>query len=314
MNLMELKKSISDKSLKKLYIFTGEEVAILKIYLSKLSNVFNGPTVYTESLSGITAKLKSNSLIQSSSTMYIIRDDKTVLSTEKIWNSLKNGSFQKDNIIVLVYTSLDKRGKFYKEFSDDIVIFDHLSTDILLKYIAKEVSISTDRAQFLVHICNNDYSSILLETDKVKCLANHKGITHNEAFDLCRNYNGFYVPPDGEIFDLLNAILSQNITETYKQLQTFVRRGDSPLAVLSLLHNNVKAILQVQCAQGHSNLGQVTGLSGFQIKNAQQFVNKYTENELIRMIKINRFCEKCIKQTGLIDINMILDFLFIKIF
>lgn len=314
MNLMELKKSIADKQLKKLYVFTGEEIAILKIYLSKLSNIFNGNVVHTESLSGITAKLKSNSLIQSSGTMYIIRDDKAVLSAEKIWKSLKSGSFQKDNVIVLVYTSLDKRGKFYKEFCDDIVTFEHLSTDMLLKYISKEVSISTDRAQFLVHICNNDYSSILLETDKVKCLANHNGITHNEAFDLCRNHNGFYIPPEGEIFDLLNAILSQNIPETYKQLQNFVRRGDSPLAVLSLLHNNLKAILQVQCVQGHSNIGQVTGLSGFQIKNAQQFLNRYTDEELIRMIKINRFCEKCIKQTGLIDVNMILDFLFIKIF
>lgn len=314
MNLMELKKSISDKKLKKLYVFTGEEVAIRNIYLKKLSNLFEGNTVVTETLSGITAKLKSNSLIQSNNTLYVIRDDKTVLTAEKIWASLKNGSFQKGNIIVLIYTSLDKRGKFYKEFSDEIVTFDHLSTDILLKYIAKEVSLTTDRAQFLVHICNNDYGSILLETDKVKCLADHKGISHNEAFDLCRKYNGFYIPPEGEIFDLLNAILSQNVNETYKQLQTFIRRGDSPIAVLSLLHNNVKAILQIQCVQGHSNLGQVTGLSGFQIKNANQFINKYTEQELIRMIKINRFCEKCIKQTGLIDINMILDFLFIKIF
>lgn len=314
MNLMELKKSLTDNKLKKLYVFTGEEVAIRNIYLKKLSALFKGNTVVTESLSGITAKLKSNSLIQSSNTLYVIRDDKTVLSAEKIWESLKNGTFQKGNIIVLIYTSLDKRGKFYKEFTDEIVCFEHLSEDILLKYIAKEVSITSDRAKYLVHICNNDYGCILLETDKLKCLASKLNITHNDAFDMCKQSNGFYIPPEGEIFDLLNAILAQNVNETYKQLQKFIQRGDSPIAVLSLLHNNVKAILQVQCAQGHSNLGQVTGLSGFQIKNANQFLNRYTEKELIRMIKINRFCEKCIKQTGMIDINMILDFLFIKIF
>lgn len=314
MNLMELKKSISEKRMNKLYIFSGEETAILKIYLNKLSNLFEGTVINAESLASISTNLKSNSLIRTGNTMYIIRDDKTVTATEKIWEPLKNGTFQRNNVIVLVYTTIDKRGKFYKDFSDYIVFFEHLSTDILMKYVAKEVTLSNDRSSYLVNICKNNYNTILLETDKIRNLSKHKNITHNEAFDMCVRNNAFYIPPDGEVFDLLNAILSQNIKETYAQLQKFTQRGDSPIGVLSLLHTNIKAILQVQCAQGYSNLGQITGLNGFQIKNAQQFQNKYTDSELIRMIKIVRFCEKCIKQTGLIDINMILDFLFVKIF
>ena len=90
MNLMELKKSISEKRMNKLYIFTGEEVAILKIYLQKLSGIFNGTVSHVETLSSVASTLKTNSLIQTGPTMYIIRDDKTVLSTEKIWESLKN--------------------------------------------------------------------------------------------------------------------------------------------------------------------------------------------------------------------------------
>lgn len=314
MNLMELKKSISEKRMNKLYIFTGEEVAILKIYLQKLSGIFNGTVSHVETLSSVASTLKTNSLIQTGPTMYIIRDDKTVLSTEKIWESLKKGTLQRNNTIVLVYTTIDKRGKFYKEFSDDIVFFEHLSTDVLAKYVAKEVTLTMDRTHYLIDICQHNYSTILLETDKIKCLSKSKNIDNNAAFDMCLKNNAFYIPPEGEIFDLLNAILSQDVNGTYEQLQSFVQRGDSPIAVLSLLHTNLKSILQVQCAHGLPNIGQVTGLNGFQIKNAQKFQNIYTESELIRMIKINRFCEKCIKQTGLIDINMILDFLFVKIF
>jgi len=314
MNLMELKKDLSDKKLQKLYIFTGEEIAILRIYLSKLSKLFPGQTFEVENLSGITSRLKSNSLIHTEKSMYIIRDDKAVLTAEKIWKSLKSGTFQNGNVVVLVYTTIDKRGKFYKEFADSIVHFEHLSEDVLLKYVAKECDIDKKKASYLINICANDYNMILLETDKVKNLSKNLNITHNEAFDMCLSNNAFYIPPEGEIFDLLNSILSGNVRETYAQLKMFERRGDSPIAVLSLLHNNLKAVLQVQCTQGYQNVGQITGLNGFQIKNAQRFCNLYTDQELIRMIKINRFCEKCIKQTGMIDIDMILDFMFVKIF
>ena len=314
MNLMELKKDLSSKKLNKLYIFTGEEIAILNIYIKKLSKLFIGKAFEVDSLSSIVNKLKSNSLIQTEKSMYIIRDDKTILSAEKIWKSLKSGTFQNGNIIVLVYNNIDKRGKFYKEFIDNIVYFEHLSKDVLYKYITKECNLAKNNAFYLIDICLNDYNMILLELDKIKNLATGLNITYDEAFDMCIDNNAFYIPPDGEIFDLLNSILSGNVKETYKQLKLFERRGDSPIVVLSLLHSNLKSVLQVQCTQGYPNIGQITGLNGFQIKNAQKYCNLYTEQELIRMIKINRFCEKCIKQTGMIDIDMILDFMFVKIF
>lgn len=314
MNLMDLKKQLSTGQLLPLYILTGEEVAIMDIYIRKISKLFEGDIVSAESVSSIVAKLKSNSLLSSNKCLYIIRDDKSILSADKVWESLKNGTLQKKNSIVLVFSNLDKRGKFYKEFSDTIVSFDVLSDDVLLKYVNKDLTISRERALQLISFCQNNYSRILLEVDKIGCLANNLNVTHNEAFDMCLESNAFYIPPDGEIFDLLNAILSRDPMKTYKQFQLFKQRGDSPIAILSLLHTNLKAILQVQFAEGHSNISQVTGLTGFQIKNAQKFVNYYNPEDLIRIIRINRFCEKCIKQTGMMDMDMVLDFLFTKIF
>lgn len=314
MNLMELKKSLSENKLDKLYIFTGEEVAVMDIYINKISKLFNGNVVHAETLSTVVSRLKSKSLIFSDKSLFIIRDDKEVTSAEKIWDSLKKGTFQKDNTIMLVYNNLDKRGKFYKSFIDHIVTFEPLATEVLLKYVNKDLKLSKTKAEYLIHICQNNYNKLLLEMDKVKCLANNKHISDEQAFDLCVKGNAFYIPPEGEIFDLLNAILQNNIGETYKQLQMFVKRGDSPLAIMSLLHNNLKAILQVQCMQGRKEIGQATGLQYYQIKNTYPFINLYSNEELIRMIKINRFCEKAIKQTGLIDTDMILDFMLVKIF
>ena len=105
MNLMELKKSLSENKLDKLYIFTGEEVAVMDIYINKISKLFNGNVVHAETLSTVVSRLKSKSLIFSDKSLFIIRDDKEVTSAEKIWDSLKKGTFQKDNTIMLVYNS-----------------------------------------------------------------------------------------------------------------------------------------------------------------------------------------------------------------
>ena len=294
MNLPELKKAISEK-----------RKMIAKMY----SNV-----MYAESLQSIVPKLKSNSLISSGSTLYVIRDDKTITNAEKVWTSIKSGSLQKSNSLLFTFTSLDKRGKFHKSMVDYITYFEPLSNQVLLRYINKDLQLSTDRGEYLIQITNNNYNKILLEMNKIKNLANHLHITHNEAFDKCVDANAFYMPPDGDIFELLNAILSRNVKQTNKQLEKFKLRGDSPLSILSLLHTNVKCLLQLQCAEGMQNLGKVTGLNGFQINNLSPFKNKYSSNELIRILSILSYCDKAVKQTGSIDTDILLDFLLVKIF
>lgn len=317
MNLMTLKKNLSDKNLSNLYVFVGDEIAVRNIYIDKIKALFGKDTVYADSVSSITGKLKTNNLFGSKQSLFIVYDDKDITNSkigEKVWASLKDGTFQKNHIIILVYNNIDKKEKFYKEFSDYIVSFDLLSTDVLLKYTLKEIDLPKDKAEYLIGICSNNYNIILMETDKLRCLAEYNHITHEQAFDMCVEQNSFYMPTEGGIFDLLNSILNRNIVQTYEDFQMFVRRGDSPIAILSLLHSNLKAILQLQCADGLKDIGKVTGLTGYQIKSAQQFMYRYSNEELIRMIKIVRFCEKSIKQTGVLNTDNVMDFIFIKIF
>lgn len=313
MTLPELKKSISDKVTKSLYIFTGEEIAVMDIYIKNIAKMFNN-VLYADSLQSIIPNLKSNSLITKDKTLYVIREDKTVQGAEKVWNSLKTGGLQKANTLLFTFTSIDKRSKFYKTMENFITYFDPLSENVLLKYVNKDLQLSKDNALYLIDITSRNYNKMLLEMDKVKNLSNHLNISHDEAFDMCVDNNAFYIPPDGDIFNLLNAILDRNVMNTYEQLNKFKLRGESPLAILSLLHTNVKSLLQIQCADGLQNIGKVTGLNGYQINNLSKFKNKYSKEELIRIIKILNYCDKAVKQTGSIDSEILLDFLLVKIF
>lgn len=122
MNLPELKTFIANGEKKPLYIFTGDEIAVMDVYINKLKKLFNGNVMFADSLQSIVHRLKSNSLINSDDALYIIREDKAVLSADKIWQAIKSGGMQRHNSLLFIYTSIDKRGKFYKEFSNYITV------------------------------------------------------------------------------------------------------------------------------------------------------------------------------------------------
>ena len=85
-----------------------------------------------------------------------------------------------------------------------ITYFDLLSSNVLLKYVDKELHLNKDNAEYLVEITGHNYSKLLLEMDKVKNLAKHLNINNDKAFDMCVTHNAFYIPPDGDVFELLN--------------------------------------------------------------------------------------------------------------
>ena len=254
------------------------------------------------------------SIIDLKKTYQDIRDDSSITSAEKIWTSIISGRLQKSNTLLFTFTNMDKRGKFYKTMQNIITYFDLLSSTILMKYINKDLQLTKENAEYFIEITGHNYNKLLLEMDKVKNLSNHLGIDNNTAFEMCIEHNAFYIPPDGDVFALLDAILNRNVRGTYEQLNKFKMRGDNPLGILSLLHNNIKALLQIQCADGLPNIGKVTGLSGFQINSVSKFKNKYSTEELVRILKILNYCDKAVKHTGTIDSSILLDFLLVKIF
>lgn len=312
MNLLELKKSISNNQLENLYIFSGDEVAVQDIYVSKLTKCFTGVICYLDTIAGIIPRLKGNSLLSNKPTLYVIRNDKDFLLNEKFWGLFEDKQLLRHNVLLFIYSSIDKRGKFYKHFENTIVFFDKLSEDILIKYIQKECPLSVSNAKELIQICESSYNRILLELDKLKRLSDCKSVDINKAYDIGKQHNLTYVPPMGAVFDLLDAILTRDVSNTYKLYYESQRRGDSSLAIISLLGNNVKAILQVQTIEGNSNLTDITGLTGFQIKLAKEKLRYYSDMELVRMLKVLQYCEKAIK-TGLMEADMVIDYLLVNI-
>lgn len=311
MKLHELKEQLVRKTVQPLYIFTGEELAIMDVYIQKIISTSNSTPKRVDSVRSIFSKLQNTSFI-SKPTCYIIRDDKEYLAQEKVWAEMNSGKHLGNNIIILVYTTLDKRGKFYKQHSEQIVEFEKLTPEVLTKYVKKEIPVGDTPASLLVELCDNNYSRILLECDKIKHLAVARGCSCEEAFMQAIKEKVIYKSPKDVIFNFIDTVCKRQVNSTYTLLNELIAINESPLAIISLLYNNFRAMLLVQSAQGQPEISKVTGLTPWQVKLAKEKGNNYSIQELVNAIKVIRNTERGIK-TGNIEQDMAVDYILINL-
>lgn len=313
MNIVELKKSLDSGELSNLYIFTGEEYTILNIYIDKVCSFFD-TVKKSDSVLSIYKSLSARSLIQKGNQVFVVRDDKEFLTSETIWADLIKRLKARNATLVVKYSSIDSRSKFNKHFDEYITVFDRLSDNVLLKYIYKDITLSKENAITLINACNHDYGRILLEVDKIQNIIEYYNLSANDAFKMCLNAHVIYIEPEGQVFDLVDSILTRNYRSVYKMLAESRRRGDNELYVLSLLHNNVKNILQIQTFGNSDNkkLMQATGLTQFQINTCSKYLNRYTCEELVRFMKYIRYCDKSVKD-GTMQPDFAVDYLLVNV-
>jgi DNA polymerase III delta subunit len=307
MQLHELKEQLVKKTLQPLYIFTGEEIAIMNIYIDKIAKIAGSKAKRVDSVGSIFGKLQNQSFMNKPS-CYVIRDDKDYLAQEKIWDSLNNGLVQGNNIIILVYSNLDKRSKFYKHHADMVTEFQKLSPEVLAKYIIREIGLDINKAAKFAELCDCNYNRILLECDKVKHLAQANNINIDQAYDIAIRENLIHTSPKDVIFELIDAVCKRQPERSYNLLEELTAINENPLGAISLLYTNFRSMLLVQSAGAGADITKRTGLTGWQVKLAKEKGVNYSVGELVTAIRMIRETEKGIK-TGMIEQVMALDYI-----
>lgn len=295
MDVSGLKANIKSGTIPGILYFTGDEWEVQKIFIQQISKAVQLDTVRVESIVDVMGKFRSRSFVQKNN-IYIARDDKKYMEDEKAQNVLPTIIGQ--NMYILLLTTVDKRTKFYNSNSNNIVEFKPLSEKMLIKYIQKEINLSEKNCKKLIEVCESDYGRILLEIDKIRRFDHEMTIGKDNAFEhlLCEGI--IYTPPKDAIFDFVDAVLDRNTNcfELYEQCKAV---GESILAIISVLYNNAKAVLQVQTCTS-SNIAKATGLSGWQITKAKTHIGKYRPGELLKIMRLCTECEQGIK-TGKIE-------------
>lgn len=314
MEVIDLKNLIKAKDIPHFMIFTGEEYMVQKIYIQQIAKVRNLTVRYIDEVADITKQLGSKSLF-SEHYLYVARDDKDFMQ----------GNFKdvidrlKSDILILTLTTLDKRLKIVKEYSNTIVDFKPLKSENLKVYIKREIALSDRNIDILMEICDYNYGHCLLEIDKIKRYIEAKELDEIEdhyfadsVFKKLVTEGAIYTPPRDAVFDFVKAVLQNKPKLAYELLQECKEIGEATLIIISNLYNLTKWTYQVQNCKS-KDIEKSTGLTYWQIKNAKECVGRFSNEDLEYLMRLCQNIEVRMKQ-GKIEEQIAVDYILAKFY
>lgn len=313
MTVQELQKQIMSKNIDHVLLLYGEEVAIMDEYLARLYKVLGVQPSIMESVSYAYNRLVQRRL-NAAPRVIVVRDDTEFLKADKQWGKVFAAAENGDDYLIIIYSKVDKRGKFYKQNQERLCEFQKLNSSILATYVARLIPgmRESDCLEF-AETCECDYSRIKLEADKVNHYhAVRGGDPGRCALELIQS--GVIYKPIGDItFQFTDAILTRNVRSSFEYLLKAKAVNEPSILTLSVLYNGFKQILMVQgLGRDQSEPVKRTGLTPWQVKMAKEKQGHYSLDELVNALKLIRFVEKGIK-TGLIDDDVAVEYVMVNI-
>lgn len=296
MELHELKNALKKDNLQNLYLFFGPETVLIDQYVSEIVRRSKKKLFRLDTVAEVFTKLRSGSILSKNGCVYFVRDDKNYTSAEKAWKTLIE--LNDTNIVILVYSSLDKRTKFYNEHKKIGVEFEKISVEVLASTISKKYGMDTDRATRLANRCNNDYGRILLEIDKLDRISRIYKMSIDKAYDKAVEDELIPIWADNIINDFVSCVACNDYEGAWFLMRLLRQNNEPDLKVIAYLYNTLKTIFLVQSCGKNDNVYEKTGLSKWIVDQVHDQVGYYPNSSIINMLNLLRETEVGIKTGG----------------
>jgi len=283
MTLADLKNHIMKNSIERFYIFVGNEIGIMNIYLNQMAKSISMPIIRADSVLSIYDNCTTKSIFGNENAIYVIRNDTEIQKHEELYTRLENEI--KYGIIVLLYDKVDSRLKFGKYFKEKIIEFEPLTTNVLAKYIKRECDLSDNNISKLSNIVSNSYDLSILECNKINCYAQARGIDADSSFNELLRQKVIYQPEEYDVFKFSEIVMSKDKKSAFRMLNTLMENGSSSVNILGVLYLKVKCVLLIQVCE-NSDIVNTTGLSKGEVYYNKAFVGKYNSGKLVEALKM----------------------------
>ena len=242
MDIVKLKSQIKSGKLDNLYIFVGDEIGLMNLYIGKMCSEAHR----VDNVAGVWKRLTSRGL-NGTKSFYVVRDDKEFMQAEKVWSVAEK--MIRYGTLVLLYTSLDKRSRFYKAMENHIVTFDKMTRPQLANFVSKQFpfNISQDDIEYLCEACNDDYTQIQNEMDKLQRVLPDIG---KKMFFKAVVDELVRAPKYADTFSMANHVIQYNGKKAVEQMQFLLDNGESGIGMITVLYNNFRNAVQVLSASG----------------------------------------------------------------
>lgn len=293
-----LKKELDEGKKREFYVFVGEEKELIRRYIKRVDE----KAITLDTLEQLMTRITSTGLFAEKST-FVLKDNEEIqkVDIEKIVKRLRG------NKLILVYSEIDRRKKFFKDVADYIVEFNKFTDKQLIAYIQKQLPISSELAYIIAKVCDNDIGRIEIEIHKLQHVG--KDITIELLEDLLT------APAEDRIFEMIDSVASKNKERAFDIYNNLVQLGESPIKIISLLYTKFKQLFLVQnyYSLPEHEIVNKTGLKYGQVMFTKKLVGAFSTGRLLSILKDIQKTEVAVK-TGKEDINLATEMLILRIF
>ena len=308
MEIQQLKKELQEGTLRPFYIFTGDELALQDVYINKIQELSGLPLKRVDSVLAIRSNLIAKSLVKTIPQLYVIRNDDVYLTAEKSWDTFLKAQSFKGNILILLYSGLDKNNKMLKHHQEICTQFDFILGTGLTNRLMATTGMPQAYCDDIVKLCCHNYGRIKSELYKLYAYGRIEKCNINNAYLKAKQIDLIHEDIGDIIFDFTNAIIERKIGKAYELWPKMQQTEDGPMRIISVLYNSFRQILMVQCTLPKERNEQVLGMTSSQIYVTEKKCGIYNAIELVDIIKTLRYLEKGIK-LGLVEEKYSIDYL-----
>ena len=316
---------INNKSFKRLYLITGEEIFLEEYYLNGIINAVTEGAPDDFNTMVISRDIADEMTINSFVDSYPLMCDKKILVIKNTGILKKATEDEKrffpkilddipDYAVIVFYENeIDKRNAIYKSIVKNgyVAEFPLQKGTALSVWVAKILKangkqMSANDIEYLIESCNPGMINIKCELEKLISYKKENSIITKQDIDILVNKSA-----QSQVFEMAEDIAKGNVASAQKKLEDMKKLGLKPPEILPAVFSKFAAYRKIKLLENLpvSQIAQKVKSRDFFVKKDLQIVKKLTEKQLNNVIYLCQNADNNVKSgqsDGWIELSMII--------
>ena len=201
-------------------------------------------------------------------------------------------NFNKDTYLIftLISESVDTRRKIFKKIKEvgNIIAYEKIDNKFFINYISDILKQNNKKMEprLIEEFLNKvgyDLGNIKNELEKLFILTNNENIEEEDIKSINTNNK------EESLFSLIDSIVNKEISKSIKLYRYFIGKNEEVIKIIAMLANKYRLIYQTkllyQEGKNKYDISKILGVHSYAISLAITTSFKYTDSELIRILK-----------------------------
>ena len=311
--MKNIKADIANRTFKKVYLLYGEEVYLMRKYLSALKSAILGADASEVNYSYFNGNTgyDVNELKELCETLPFFADYRLIIAES-------SGLFASDigfadfidniadtTVLIIVESSIDKRTALYKAIKDKGYVAEFVTPapdqmlDFVSDYLGRNKKrISRSDCNYFVNGVGGDLYNITTELDKlIDYTGEREAITADDINAVCS------MQIENRIFDIVDMLLNKDIKGAMGIYYDLISLREQPIGILRYIQNQYLRFMtikkELEAGKADAEISSVTHTPDWLLRKLKNRIKGYSSARLLNGVRLCMDTESSIKSGDL---------------